>query len=183
MHSEHIMTDLTQAAPVSKTVGGVTFEDRFAHLHEDTAEGLAWQWQRDAQAQKAAESSPNYAPVRDRLLQLGKVEKYTVPRKCGSLWFDYVEEGDDLVLRASETPNGPGRDVVSKKSIAEAIVGGDVMLAWMQPSPKGRYVAFAWGVNGDMIGKWSVYETATGRHIADASGIMYTGGHAGWLPD
>ena len=168
------MTEITQARPVQKTVGGVTFEDRFAHLHEDTDEGLAWQWQRDAQARQAAEASPNYAPVRDRLLQLSKAEKYTVPRKCGSLWFDYVEDGGDLVLRASDTPNGPGRDVVSKKSIARAIGGGEVMLTWLQPSPKGRYVAFAWGVNGDMVGKWSVYETATGRHIADASGMRHS---------
>jgi len=47
-----------------------TFEDRFAHLHEDTPEALGWQWERDRLAQEAAVASPNYVPVRNRLREL-----------------------------------------------------------------------------------------------------------------
>ena len=172
-----------QAQPVQKTVGGVSFEDRFAHLQDDTPEGLAWQWARDVQAREAAEASPNFTPVRDRLLQLGDAGGTEVPRKRGPLWFAYAQDGDDLVLRASEEPYGPGRTIVSKRAISKAYGGGNVMLAFMEPSPAGRFVAFAWSVDGDMLGKWSVYETATGRHVVDTVGIIYSCARPGWLPD
>ena len=71
-----------QAKPVQKTIGGVTFEDRFAHLQEDTPEALDWQWERDRIAREAAEASPNYAPVHDRLLQLADAGDYFVPHKA-----------------------------------------------------------------------------------------------------
>ena len=182
MTAEH---RIVPANAVGKTVGGETFEDRFAHLHEDTPESLSWQWERDRLAQHAAESSANYASVRDRLLQLGECESaiLTVACKRGALWFDLVEEGDDKLLRASEAPNGPGRTVVSKRSIAQAIGGGEVELFQFSPSPRGRFVAVGWAVDGDIIGRWSVYETDTGRYLLDASGFVLTGGPPAWLPD
>lgn len=172
-----------QAKPIQKTTGGVTYEDRFAHLEEDSAEVLDWQWARGEQAREAATASPNYQPVHDRLLQLAGGAGGMAPRKRGGLWFNHAKDGDDQVIRASETPNGPGRTVVSQKALSEANGGGVVVMSWAEPSPKGTYVAFAWGVNGDMIGKWSIHETATGRHITDAKGIMYTGARVSWLPD
>jgi prolyl oligopeptidase len=171
-----------KARPIQKTIGGVTFEDRFAHLQEDSAEALAWQWERDAQAQAVAQASPNYQPVRDRLLELAGTPGPT-PRKRGALWFCVVDEGDDQVVRASETPGGPGRTIVSRRALSEANGGGMILIGRMVPSPEGRYVAIVYGVNGDMTGNWAVYEAANGRHILDAGGIMYTGALAGWLPD
>lgn len=172
-----------QANPVRKTIGGVTFEDRFANLHDDTAEALEWQWDRDRMARETAEASPNFVPVRDRLLQLSDAGGHGVPRKRGDLWFGYAQDGDDQVLRASAEPNGPGRTILSKSAIAQTIGGGPVMLVFMEPSPKGRFVAIGWGAEGDMLGKWSVYETATGRHVCDTAGILYSGARPGWLPD
>ncbi|MGL3821762.1 prolyl oligopeptidase family serine peptidase [Sphingopyxis sp. R3-92] len=171
------------AKPVQKTIGGITFDDRFAHLQEDTPEALDWQWERDRIARAAAEASPNYAPVHGRLLQLADAGGYFVPRKRGALWFGYVADGDDQVLRASAEPAGPGRTIVSKRLLSEANGGGNVMLAFMEPSPEGSFVAVVWGVDGDMMGKWSVYETATGRHLLDTAAIMYSGARPGWLPD
>lgn len=172
-----------QARPSQITVGGVTFEDRFRHLHEDTAEGLEWQWARDAQARAAAEASPNFAPVRDRLLQLSNGGGMFMPRKRGSLWFAYAEDDGDTVVRASENASGPGRTVLSKRLIAERNGGGNVFMTWLEPSPKGRFVAVCWGADGDMLGQWSVYETATGRHIIDIPALNYTGARTSWLPD
>nr|WP_316640438.1 prolyl oligopeptidase family serine peptidase [uncultured Roseateles sp.] len=172
-----------RAKPIQKTVGGVTFEDRFEHLRENTLEVLEWQWARDRVAQYAAEASPNYAPVRERMLQIGDAGGHRFPIKRGSRWFTFANDGDDEVLRVSEAADLPGRVITSKRAIAEAIGGGDVMMPFLDPSPKGRFVAFAWGVNGDMLGTWSVYETETGRHIVDVTGIMYSGARPGWLPD
>lgn len=172
-----------QAKPVQKTIGGVTFEDRFAHLQDDTPESLEWQWERDRIAREAAEASPNFGPVRDRLLQLADAGGYFVPRKRGAYWFGYAEEDGDQLLRASDEPDGPGRTVLSSNAISQANGGGNVMLAFMEPSPRGRFIAVAWGVDGDMMGRWSVYETETGRHILDAAAILYSGARPGWLPD
>ncbi|ALJ14452.1 prolyl oligopeptidase family serine peptidase [Sphingopyxis macrogoltabida] len=172
-----------QAKPVRKTIGGVTFEDRFAHLHDDTAEALEWQWKRDRVARAAAEASPNFAPVRDRLLELADAGGYFVPRKRGAFWFGYAQDGDDQVLRVSTEPDGPGRTIVSRQVMSAANGGGNVMLAFVEPSPAGRFVAIAWGVDGDMMGTWSVYESATGRHVLDVAAILYSGARPGWLPD
>lgn len=180
-----------QAKPVQKTVGGVTFEDRFAHLHQDTAEALEWQWERDRVAREVAEASPNYVLVRDRLRQLsdlpqGQADSHTSPPcKRGSFWFEFVKQGDDHVLRASRTPNGPGLTVMSKRTIAEAIGDRDahIELFMVEPSPKGRFVAVGWLANGEQRGKVSAYETETGRHIIDIDAILYTEARPGWLPD
>ncbi|MDT9599926.1 prolyl oligopeptidase family serine peptidase [Sphingosinicella rhizophila] len=172
-----------KAQPVQKTVGGVTFEDRFAHLHEDTPEALEWQWARDRKAQEAAEASPNYRPVYDRLFALTDAGGHTVPRKRGGLWFGHAKEGDDVVLQVSETPRGKGRRLASQKALAEAAGGKLGMMTWFEPSPNGRYVAVAWGMDGDMTGTWSVFESATGRRVLDTPAIAYSGARPGWLPD
>ena len=172
-----------QARPVQKTIGGVTFEDRFAHLQDDTPEALEWQWARDEVARTAAEASPNFAPVRDRLLGLKDAGTHLVPRRLGGQWFHVEADGDDLQLRVGDTPDGPGRTLVSRSALAASVGGGDIMLVFMEPSPHGRFVAIAWGANGDMMGKWQVVETATARLVLETPAIMYSGARPGWLPD
>ncbi|WP_077035907.1 prolyl oligopeptidase family serine peptidase [Pelomonas sp. KK5] len=162
-----------------KTIGGLTFEDRFDHLREDSPEVLAWQWARDARARQAAEASPNYAPVHARMLQLGDAAAHRVPVRRGASWFSIEGQGDDETVRVGDSLHGPGRTLVARRALAE----GTVLLVFVDPSPQGRYVALAWGANGDMMGRWSVYETATGRHLLDVPAIMYSGARAGWLPD
>jgi prolyl oligopeptidase len=98
--------------PVKKTIGGVTFEDRFADLHEDTPETLAWQWARDAKAQAAAEASPNYEPVRQRLLSMLAAGGFFAPRKRGGRWFGRAVVDGDAVVQVSDTPAGGGRTLL-----------------------------------------------------------------------
>lgn len=172
-----------QAKPVQKTIGGVTFEDRFAHLQEDAPEVVEWQWQRDREARGAAEATPDFARVRDRLLQLSDAGGHVAPRKRGAFWFGLAVEGDDQVLRASAEPKGEGQTVVSRNALSQANGGGSIMMAFNEPSPAGRFVAVGWGANGDMMGQWSVYETATGRHVVDTPGILYSGARPAWLSD
>jgi prolyl oligopeptidase len=180
-----------QAKPVCKTVGGVTFEDRFAHLQDDTPEALAWQWERDAMARAAAEASPNYIPVRDRLRELsdlpqGQAATHTKPPvRRGSLWFEFAKEGRHEELRVSETPTGPGRTIMSSRDIAKALgdENANVELFWLEASALGRFVAVGWLVNGEQRGKISVYETATNRRIVETDAILYTEARPCWLPD
>lgn len=49
--------------PVSKTVGGVTFQDPFAWLQSDTEEVLAWQWRESEAAESALRSLPGFAAL------------------------------------------------------------------------------------------------------------------------
>ncbi|MDH0866509.1 prolyl oligopeptidase family serine peptidase [Mitsuaria sp. GD03876] len=177
------LTPTLRAQPIQRTIGGVTFEDRFEYLREDRPDVLDWQWARDRLAQRATQSSPNYAALRERYLGIGHAEGYGVPCKRGAHWFALVNDGDDQVLRVSDAPGGPGRAIVSRRALVESVGGGTAMLVFLDPSPQGRFVALAWGANGDMLGKWSVYETATGRHLQDLPAIMYSGARAGWLPD
>jgi prolyl oligopeptidase len=86
------------------------------------------------------------------------------------------------VLRVSETPTGEGRVILSTNALSEA-AGGQGMLTWFEPSPGARWVAAANAVNGDMLGQWSVFETATGRRVLDTPAIAYSGARPGWLPD
>ena len=130
------------ARPVQKTVGGVTFEDRFAHLHDDTPEALAWQWERDARAREVAEASPNYIPVRDRLRELsdlpqGQAATHTkAPVKRGSLWFELAKEGVYEVVRVGESPIGPYRTIMSSRDIAQSIddENAHIELFWLEAS-------------------------------------------------
>jgi prolyl oligopeptidase len=180
-----------QAKPVQKTIGGVTFEDRFAHLHEDTPEALAFQWERDAKAHAVAVASPNYIPVRDRLRDLsdlpqGQAATHTkAPVKRGSLWFEFWKEDNAEVLHVGETPTGPWRTLMSSRDIAKSV--GDekahIELFWLEASAKGRFVAVGWLVNGEQTGKISVYETATAGRIVDTDAILYTEARPDWLPD
>jgi prolyl oligopeptidase len=170
------------AQPVQKTIGGVTFEDRFPHLQEDTAEALAWQWDRDAKARAAAEASPNYEPVRRRLLSLPGLASSLGFRKRGGLWFGYVDIDGDTVLRVGETINGEGRSLVSTRALSDA-AGAQVMLAWFEASPNGRFVAVGVAAGGKMVGAWSVYETAPARHVLDAPAVLHNGSRPGWLQD
>lgn len=172
-----------QARPIQKTVGGITFEDRFPHLQEDSPEAVEWQWDRSRNAQEAAEASANYRPVRERLLQLSDASGIYVPRKRGAFWFSFRAEEGDQQLIVSETPDGPGRCIVSNSALAMARGGGKVSLAFFEPSQTGRYVAVGWFADGDMMGSWSVYDTASGRHVLDTPGVIYTSGRPGWLPD
>jgi prolyl oligopeptidase len=173
-----------QARPVEKTIGGVTFEDRFPQLHEDTPEALDWQWARDAEAQQAIASSLNYAAVRDRLVELSDIGSMMVPRKRGGSWFGFAQDGREQSVCISEQPNGPGRTIISNSMIAKANGGGEVSIYRLVASPKGRYVAIAWGADGDMVGRWAVYDSATGGHILDDTRApVYSGSLPGWLPD
>ncbi|WP_020499076.1 prolyl oligopeptidase family serine peptidase [Sciscionella marina] len=179
-----------QARPTLKTVGGVTFEDRFPHLQEDTKKALDWQWERDRLAHETALASPNYLPVRDRLSQLsdlpqGQAASATVPpRKRGRWWFERVKEDGD-VLRASTEPGGQGHLVASARSFAAELGEPEAYaeLFMFEASPNGSYVAVGWLVNGEQRGRLVAYATATGERLVEMSVILYTEARPGWLPD
>lgn len=172
-----------QAKPVQKTIGGVAFEDRFAHLHEDSAEVLDWQWESDRIAQEASQASPNYSAVRDRMLELSSGDGLFSVRKRGGLWFALATEDGDMVMRVSETPGGPSRTIMSKREATEAAGAHEALMLMFEPSPDGRFVAISLGFDGSPMGKWAAYDVATGRHIRDSSPVFTGIARPTWLPD
>lgn len=172
-----------QPRPVRKIIGGVSFEDRFAHLQEDVPENLDWQWEIDRAAQEAASGSPNYAPVRDRILALSSGEGTIAVRKRGPFWFALVAESGDWVLKAGETPGGPSRTIMSKRAAIAAAGAKEALMIMFEPAPDGRYVAVCLSFDGNALGKWAVYETASGRHVADSSPVFAGIARPAWLPD
>ena len=56
---------------VTKTVGGVTFEDPYAWLQPDTPEALAWQWSQDAAAERTIRSWPGFERLKAAIASAG----------------------------------------------------------------------------------------------------------------
>jgi prolyl oligopeptidase len=50
---------VVSSRPVTKTIGGITFEVPFAWLQDDSSEVLDWQWARDAAAQQYLDGPPD----------------------------------------------------------------------------------------------------------------------------
>src|SRR5690606_29967963 len=94
----------------------------------------------------------------------------------------YAEVDGDRVLRVGETPAGEGRVLASTRAFSDRL-GAPAMMSWFEPSPSARYVAVSVGAGGDMLGRWFVVETATGRAVTDVPGISYSGARPAWLPD
>ena len=181
----------TRVEPVTMTVGGVTFDDPYDWLHEDNAESLAWQWQQDAIAEKAARSTAAFAPLLEELRgQSNSVEQMVLgtPRLLGGTWFRMTKldgAGTDLAIHASDSVESRGKVVLSTRAVTER-EGDDVSrsVTWWEPSPDGRFVAGAITTPGDMIGRWYVAATSSGSLVPGSlPALSYTGGRPGWLAD
>lgn len=170
--------------PITKTIGGVTFEDPCAWLHPDTPEALDWQWERDAEAVAYARAWPGYEAICARMKTLvGPASWYIMPRKHGGVWFSVEVRDGVAAVVAGDAPVGGGRVITTAAEVSARSGGGAVMLIRLEVSPKGTYAALCYGVDGDMMGAWSVYEVASGRHLLDTPAIAYSGARPGWLPD
>src|SRR4029078_2760281 len=75
---------------VTKTVGGVTFEDPYAWLQDDTPEALAWQWEQDAAAERSIRAWPGFDRLNAAIAAAGSASSpftRSAPRLNGGRWF------------------------------------------------------------------------------------------------
>jgi prolyl oligopeptidase len=170
--------------PLTKTIGGVTFEEPYPWLFEDTPEALDWQWARDEEAKAYARAYPRFQEILDRLRNAreGEEQSYSAPRKRGGRWFRQGGAAANPAAIVSDEPLGDGETLVTTEEISKRR-GGKAMLSWTEVSPKGTYLAYAYGVDGDMLGDWSVMRVADRHNVKDLPAQMYTGARPGWLPD
>lgn len=169
---------------VRKTIGGVTFDDPYADLHDDTPEALAWQWEQDEAARRAAEASPNFGPVRDRLLDLDPGDRFVLgPRRAGGTWFSVGKDAGEQALVAQQDLAGPQRVIDTATAIAAREGASVASLFDAAPSPRGTYVAAPVMLDGDTVGPWIVYEVASGKPLFATPPAPHVHAQPGWLPD
>lgn len=185
----------TKRTPVIKTVGGISFEDPYPWLHDETPEALAWQAKQNELAQQVVRSWPEF----DRLLGWIEAEFHSmdeaderVPAQVGGKWFRIAKTADGAAdaIYVSDALENFGRPLVDTAALsAERSDGRPVFFHSFQPSPDGRLVSFLTLVGGDPQGDLRVVETETGRllpvrapfprHIGQA--WCWVGGAAGIL--
>jgi len=181
---------VTPRTPVVRTVGGVTFEDPYPWLREDTPEALAWQDAQNALSCQAARSWEGF----ERLLAAIEAEETgpdaaarDVPRQVGGRWFHLAAQPDGAgtALCVSDSVREPGRALIATGALAkERADGRPVRLAQYLPSPDGSLVAVLIGVGGDPMGVIRVLDVADGRPLPVTTPFpLHLGLGYGWTAD
>lgn len=159
--------------PVERTVGGVTFVDRWAHLEEDTDDVLAWQAE---QSRAAAEQlrGPLFERLRERLREMLVDSRISAPDRRGGRWFSLAPRPGDAqpVLQVQDELEGPARVLVEPEP-SESV-------DFAFPSPDGSLVAYGVSVAGTEVPVVHVVDVGTGEvlpdrvHLAMASVLAWT---------
>jgi prolyl oligopeptidase len=165
----------TPQTPVTKTVGGISFEDPYPWLHDDTQEALAWQAKQDAIAKQVCRSWEGFNKLLESVeyeLTCMEEEDAGIPVRVGGRWFR-ISSGPDGISKAiyvSDNCKENGRLLVDTASLSkESSDGRPVHLAFLKPSPDGKLVSFLTMVGGDPMGMLRVVETETGRLLPTQS--------------
>ena len=175
-----------------RTVGGITFEDPFAWLEDDSsADVVAWQERQNERAAAYLAQLPWLDALRAQIEECGSRRFNYAPARFGDRWFRMAAGDLGLVVEVSDSPTGEGRVVADPAALAKA--GQPAALDWFYPSPTGRYVAFGASFSGDEQSVLHIVETASGEvlpdripftsiatvcWLPDEGGFYYNGGHA-----
>jgi prolyl oligopeptidase len=173
-----------------KTIGGITFDDPFAWLQDDSREALDWQWAQDAAAQQYLAGLPGMTALLESARRM-----YQDPHRAllggqyvrrGGRWFALAPSPDGgAAIWVSESPHGGWRTVIDSGRMAREL-GTDLAVAvnWFQPSPDSRYVGFTVASGGEMGQAWRVAETDTGRFLPLSISMPYCDRPLlGWHPE
>jgi prolyl oligopeptidase len=181
----------TPRRPISRTVGGITFEDPYAWLEEDTPEVLAWQAEQTARTVEDLRAWPHLDRLRELVTPYVGRQFVFAPLHRGKHWFRMGFNDRGATLEVSAGPAESGSVLINPAALA----GDDrpVSLDWFYPSPDGGHVAFGVSFAGDEQSVLHVIETETGKVLPerihftsvatvswmpDGKGFFYSGGHA-----
>jgi prolyl oligopeptidase len=170
----------TPAEPVTETIGGITFDDPYRWLEEDTDRTLAWQAAQNAATLDHIKAWPGYRILSEQVTQHVGDGFIAAPQHYGDNWFElrFADTGPQLAV-ASE-PGGTGRVLVDVGSIDDA--AGPANLDWFYPSPDGRLVAYGVSFNGDEQSVLHIVEADSGRLLSDRIPFM-SAAIVSWMPD
>ena len=120
-----------------RTVGGITFEDPFAWLEDDSSpEVVAWQERQNERAAAYLTQLPWLDALREQIDACGSRRFNYAPARFGDRWFRMAAGDRGLVVEVSDSPTGDGTVVADPAALAEA--GRPAALDWFYPSPTGR---------------------------------------------
>jgi len=188
--SKTLSYPITRRTPVTKTVGGVTFEDPYAWLHEESEEARDWMWKQDAIAQNCAQSCESYTRLKQRLIDTPEAISalfYGHRRLVGGKWFfmDASPTGDGQALFVADGPARPGRLLFDAGAFARSAGDGRIRsFHFWEPSPDAAFLACTLFTGGDMMGVWRVIDVARRKLLPiEIPAIGFAGVIPGWLPD
>jgi prolyl oligopeptidase len=132
----------------------------------DAPRTAAWVKAQNAVAEPYLAALPQRAWLQERLTQLYRYERYGLPREAGGRWFFLRNDGqqNQAALHVADQPDAPGRRLIDPDSLS-----GDstVALADYEPSPDGRWLAYALSDAGSDWKTWHVRDVATGQDLPD----------------
>ena len=166
--------------PGSETIGGITFDDPYRWLEEDTAETREWQQRQDEVAKETIGRLPLVEHLRATTGRRRHESLVFAPSLHGRRWFQLVagDPGTRPVLRAGSAMSCAGRTIIDPNTWP----GTEVSLDWFYPAPDGAHVAFGLSERGDEQSILHVFEVESGRLLPGP--ISHTSfGVVAWLPD
>lgn len=165
---------------VTEVIGGVTVEDPFRWLEDDTDPAVA-EWQKQANAKTVEELavSPNAAAVAAAVrATFEDIIMCTAPERFGDTWFRNIlpAGGTHVVLDVSGSPRGPGRVVVDPGDL-----GPNATITHKAPSTDGAFVFV--GFVKDGVHSYRVFDVASGKAVIEDFAAFSNIGFCAWTPD
>lgn len=170
----------TPEEPVKETIGGITFEDPYCWLEDDTDRSLAWQSAQDAAALAYIRALPGYNTVREQIARHISDLFIAAPQHYGDNWFSVRFAGTRPQVMVASQAGGAGHVLIDAGAIQD--MRGPASLDWFYPSPDGRLVAYGISFNGDEQSVLHIVEVDSGRVLDDRIPFM-SAAIVSWMPD
>ena len=175
----------TEARPVTDVLHGESIVDPYRWLEGDargavTPEVTAWTDAQLAYTRQVLDNLPGRKAVEARLRELMEVGAVSAPRMRGSRYFYSKREGTENQARifVREGYAGTPRLLLDPNTLDAK---GLVTIAWTEPDPAGRLLAFGTYRAGDENSTLYVLDVDSGRWLADEiPGKVHS---VDWLPD
>ncbi|MGH2442471.1 MAG: prolyl oligopeptidase family serine peptidase, partial [Chloroflexota bacterium] len=169
------------SVPVKENVGGITYDDPYRWLEEESEEIQAWQDAEDALAEAYLRDWDGYESLKRHLSALAPSREVIAPLHHGPYWFRLevpAGRGRAMLIVAS-VPGEQGRVLVDPNAMGDE---QPHTIDWFHPSPDGSYVAFGLSAVGNEQSTLQVIETQSGQSLP--ARIPFTA-HSivVWLPD
>ena len=171
---------VAKAQPVAVTFGRVSYQDPYQWLEEETPEALEWQAQQDRLTQDWFKSRPAKQRADALMASIPRLES-DFPVFSGGRWFrTRTPDGQTMKrVEVAEAFEGPWRCAVDVAAFANGrLLTIDIFL----PSPDGKKLLLACGVNGQELAELRVLEVDSGQLLLDSIPQAYAHFPA-WLPD
>ncbi len=175
----------TEVRPVTDVLHGESIVDPYRWLEGDakgavTPEVTAWTDAQLAYTREILDNLPGRKTVETRLRELMEVGSVSAPRMRGNRYFYSKREGNENQSRifVREGYAGAPRLLLDPNTLDAK---GLVTIAWTEPDPAGRLLAFGMYRAGDENATLYVLDVDSGRWLADE--IPGKVSSIDWLPD